>query len=482
MIELHVGNRITTLHGLDRKILRKLEKSCSYLVAGFYFSPAFKAHRWDGREHLLTFSSKHGYTVPSGLTVQIAKKLKELGRPYKVRNCTELHHEKLPITLQCDLRDYQHEAVSAVMKAPFKGRCILKMPIRSGKTRTAAAIIAKLKRRTLFLVPSTGLLHQTTKALREYLSGVSVGAIGDGVYEPAEVTVATLQTLALWRGAKKKGDRKKRPRDPRYNEIVRGFDVVICDEVHHIRGGGEWHEVMKDLDARYKIGLSATAFPDNETEQERGAIWMLGTCGDICFDLPVSRLVEEGFLMGQNVKIYRVTKPDEYGKKWSLTLRRRCIVENRGRNELIARLAAQYSKQGLRVLIIAKLLDHVHLLQEACEDAGLSVWRVVGKTSQSERESAMEALVERRVDVLLGNVLGEGIDLPEIEVVINAEGGKDDKNTVQRQRNLTIAKGKTQAILVDFLDETNEKFEEHSRQRIAMYESEASSTVEIIDP
>ena len=85
------------------------------------------------------------------------------------------------------------------------------------------------------------------------------------------------------------------------------------------------------------------------------------------------------------------------------------------------------------------------------------------------------------MDVLLGNVLSEGIDLPCVNVVINAEGGKDDKVTVQRQRNLTIADGKTEAIFVDFLDETNPHLLKHSKARRKMYESESEFEVEVVE-
>jgi superfamily II DNA or RNA helicase len=255
---------------------------------------------------------------------------------------------------------------------------------------------------------------------------------------------------------------------------------VIIDEVHHIRGGGEWHVVAHDIDARYKIGLSATAFLDSKTEQERGAIWMLAVCGPVRVNIETSLLVKEGWLMKQHVKFYPVTVPDMHGARWSQTLYKRCVTLNMPRNRLIAKLAKEQVEARHRVLIVARHHDHIHCILEALEDVGLVAERVTGKESKAQRDDAVEALIDRRVDVLVGNVLGEGIDLPEVEVIINAEGGKDDKNTVQRQRNLTISKGKTSAIMIDFLDETNEKFAEHSANRRAMYESESAFVVEVM--
>lgn len=500
MIEITVTNRKLYFEGLDRTLVRELNELCSYLVEGYFFSPAFKAHRWDGREALFRFSNSKGYNCPSGLLVPVCRRLKKLRARYRVIDETEVRGERRPLAFSGSLRDYQVEAVKAILSPPWRGRGILKLPIRSGKTRVGGRILAALGLPSLFLVPSKGLLHQTREALSELLPGASIGLLGDGLWEPERITVATLQTVARLKGSKGRepGSRQRwsgreksqptttprsgsRPCD-RYRDIRDGFDVVICDEVHHIRGGGEWHKVLQDIDARYKIGLSATAFLKSTVEQSRGAIWMLATCGEVRMDVPVSRLVADGYLMRQNVHLYRVTEPTKYRQsKWSATMFRKCVIENEHRNRLIARVAAEHVAADLKVLVIAKRLDHIALLHEALEDEELRVGKVVGKTSTADRKWAVESLEDGTLDVLLGNVLGEGMDLPCVNVVINAEGGKDDKVTIQRQRNLTVSEGKTQAIFVDFMDETNVTLLEHSEARRAMYESESQFIVEVIE-
>jgi superfamily II DNA or RNA helicase len=310
---------------------------------------------------------------------------------------------------------------------------------------------------------------------------VKIGLIGDSVYDPGFITIATMQTLLRMRGrtANVKKKIKALPRDPRYNEIMRSYDVGVFDEVHRIRGAGSWHEVAYDLDARYKIGLSATAFLESEEEQSKGAIWMIATCGPVRVDIPVSRLVDSGFLMQQNVDIYTVRTPDMRGAGWSNTMRAKCIDTNKSRNKLIARLAKDKQEQGLRILVIARHREHIALLHEELEAIGLTVSIVHGGTSTAARERAANDLADKTIDVVLGNVFGEGIDLPSVEVVINAEGGKGDIQTVQRQRNLTISAGKKKAILIDFLDLTNETLEGHSRARLDMYRSESSFKIRL---
>lgn len=449
------------------------------------FSPAWRNKVWDGREHLLKFSKKEGYTLPTGLAVLAARKLRAHGIPFRVKDETVVRAKPLKIDFGFEMRPYQDEAEKAILKPPFVGRGILKMPVRSGKTRTATKIISRLGLPTLFMVPSKGLLHQSFDAISEMLPDISIGRVGDGFYEPGFITVATVQTLLKLRGraayTKKlpSGASKKFPaipRDPRYDELMKMFDVALFDECHRLKGSGSWHEVAYDVDARYKMGLSATAYLDNDEEQSKGAIWMIATCGPMRFDLPVSRLVKEGFLMRQNVEIHTVRLPDWRGRGWSNKVREACIDNNQHRNGLISRLVAKYASKGLRVLVIARHRPHIAALAELISVKN-TVTVVQGNTSQNKREQAAQDLADRSIDCIVGNVFGEGIDLPSVEVVINAEGGKGDIQTVQRQRNLTMAAGKKTAIFIDFLDQTNEYLQGHSEARIENYESESSFRV-----
>ena len=88
-------------------------------------------------------------------------------------------------------------------------------------------------------------------------------------------------------------------------------------------------------------------------------------------------------------------------------------------------------------------------------------------------------MVEGEYNVIVGSVIGEGVVIPTIEVVINAEGGKDIKNTIQRQRNLTISEGKKEAVLIDFMDEMNKIFRKHSKERLDVYQEEDAFTVTV---
>lgn len=482
MIRLEADNRYVYIRGAGRKTLRKLEKATSYLVAGFMFSPAFRKKVWDGREHLLKYKAgkQGGYRVPLGMLGDVIKTLELWERPYKLdtskrrRPTGRVEYKWNPEVV---VRPYQEDAVKAILcdgdtKDWRYGSGIVKMPIRSGKTKTAGAIIKALGVRTLFIVPSQMLLHQTRASLQETLQR-TVGVIGDSEWVEDDITVATIQSLTRARGGKSAAKK-------RYKELLKRYDCVIWDEAHHLKGEVN-HEVMTAFDAYYKIGLSATVYFDNDRETEKGVIWLKACCGDIRIDISTSKLIREGYLMRPLIMLHRVYQPDLTRARWSKTLQDMAVYENKFRNALITKLALEQLEAGLSVLIVTNRKNQVALLSDALDTFDVRYHSITGEDGKEDREDKVSDFVSGRVKVLLGTVFGEGVDIPSIECVINAEGGKDVKATVQRMRNLTPSPGKTTALFIDFVDLTNGYFAEHSRARIASYRSEEAFQLRIAD-
>jgi len=489
VLTLDIDNRHVRIQGASRKVIRRLEAICSYKVAGHVYSQAFRTGRWDGREHLLKYSDKHGYRVAIGLLGDIREALEHLGVDYLVNHRSRRAlGPRIEFEWNSDitLRPYQHEAIKALLQDTqflFYGSGILKMPIRSGKTKTAAGVIHELKCRTLFIVPSQMLLHQTKASLEESLC-CEVGMIGDGEFYERDITVATIQTLAAGKGGvveDEAGKKKKIKPKPWYKPLLTRYDCVIFDECHHLRGD-KWHKVMMDLDALYRIGLSATAYLDNERENERGVIWLKACCGPVRIDIDTSRLIEEGWLMRQHVELYVVREPNLHDRRgWSQSLLNEAIYENETRNSLVVTKAVEKVKQGLKVLIVSNRLNQIQLLAEMMEDQPKLNYSVVtGNDSSKARKIKVGEFTGGDCNVLVGTVFGEGIDIPEIECVINAEGGRDVKSTVQRMRNLTPHKDKVDAVFVDFMDMTNSYFAEHSKERLAAYRSEPAFVINVV--
>lgn len=483
-VTLTISNRFVRVDGVDLKTLRALDKVCSYRVAGYWFSPAYKSRRWDGKEHLFKFTQKRGYHAPAGMAEDVARLLKKRAVAYDVKFETGFHSERTRFAWNPDvvLRDYQRAAVRALLGAAVPGRGVLKMPIRSGKTKTVARALYEIGRSALFVVPSKWLLHQTIASLRECMPDAPIGQIGDGVFDVQFFTVATIQSLATMAPVRKTRKREGREAHPEYANLMSSFDVGVFDEAHHVRGDGDWYRVFVDLDARFKIGVSATIFFDNTKEQESGIIWLRGTCGPIRYEVSASRLIRAGYLLPQTVKMYRVHEPgDVRHARYSATLKRQCITENPHRNKMIAHVAAELAPR--KTIIIAREHSHIRAICEALDDEGVRFRVLTGRTTQDQRMDYVDEFTgPGDLHVLVGNVLGEGVDIPDVECVINAEGGKDEKQTWQRQRNLTIVEGSKKApLMVDFYDCMSAVFEKHSKARLKVYKSEGEFSAEVVE-
>lgn len=518
-IALDCDNRHITIKGASKRVIRALDEATSYHVSGYYFSPSFKNGYWDGKEHLLKFRRKEGtYRAPIGLLEDITAVIDEEGALYDIVETGRPEPANIEVYWNEDikLRPYQLRAVRSILNPALglmRGTGIIKMPIRSGKTKTVAAVIALLKVSTLFVVPSLTLLHQTRDALSEAL-GVPIGIIGDSTTDIQDITVASIQTLVGWMGTnpsksrreaklrtiklndkakkklnkvdlaaklksaiKKAGNRAKRIQ-AQYKEVRVRFDMLVMDECHHLTAT-EWHKSMMDFDARYRVALSATAFPDAKSEQERGVIWLKGCCGPVRIDISTSELIEQGWLAQTDIWLFPVREPALAKRGWSQRLRNEAILENDHRNGIITQVSKMFADQDKRVLIVSNRHNQIAAISELLTEAGVKYQTIVGEDLHPERVSKVAAFVSREYPVLLGTVFGEGVDIPEIDIAINAEGGKDIKATIQRMRNLTLSEDKDKAIFIDFMDMTNAYFAEHARERLAVYRSEPAFNIMI---
>lgn len=490
-VSIHVNNKYAFIKGrLTPNTVKILSDITSYYVSGFMHAPSFKSkpRRWDGKEHLMSFSPKKGYKIPNGLVEDVVKELEKIGLRVSIESNYEYNGPKIKYNwnAKIKLRPYQTSAVKAICSGEkWKyGSGLLKMPIRSGKTKTAAGIIRRLGRRTLFVVPSRMLLYQTKKALEEALE-TTVGIIGDGTWELKDVTVATVQTLSKHVGGEKKEKGKKRkkiiPPDEKFVEISKYYDVVIFDESHHLTGN-VWHNIIIGFDCRFKIGLSASIHLENEREWERGVIWLKACCGNIRYEVQTAELVKQGHLLKQNIELVKQTEPKGYEEwGWGKELVNSLIYENPYRNKKIVEKAIEKISLGYKVLIVSNRHNQLYELHQLLIENNISHAVVIGKDETSSRNEKIEAFLKNEINVLMGTVFGEGIDIPEIECVINAEGGQDIKATFQRMRNMTPAEGKTKAIFIDFIDLTNKYFAKHSKARLDVYREEEAFKIQIIE-
>lgn len=466
MMIIELTNNFINITNVPSQMLKILDEETSYLTSGHNFSPAFINGYWDGKIHTIKIQRNGDVIIPIGFLNIVKKIIKNNNFSFSLKSSfTEINKKKFNWNDKIILRYYQKEAIEKFCSKPNIGRGILKMPIRSGKTKTAAGIIKRLGAKTLFIVPSTMLLYQTKESLKTSLPGVRIGLIGDKEASEGDITIITIQSLSMLHSKKKNTSKL-------YLSLINNYDMIIVDEIHKSGKGNVWRKVLLESKAKYRLGLSATVFFDSKKENETGVIWLRACCGDIKYEISTSKLIKDGYLIKQVVELYAITKPKLLGEPWSKKLRNEAIYENEYRNNIISRLAVRKTMDGLSVLIISNRLAQIDQISNMLTSYRTNHFILTGTTSKEKRKNFIESFRNGEVKILIGTVFGEGIDIPELECVIVAEGGKDIKSTIQRMRNMTLSEGKSKAILVDFYDTTNRYFTNHSINRIKTYESE----------
>lgn len=456
-----------TCEGHRDEMYDALHDAMSYEVKGSEFSELRREGEWDGRKRLIKRSGPNAIRFPTGLWPMAEHLLDDEGFVVSTESAVRKPlRAPLGSWGSYPMREHQSDASGAFLwpSEPFGWmRGVLKMPIRSGKTLTAASIAYALQRRTLFIATSDFLVEQAFNVFREALPEASVTAVGGGMGDDAsgDVVVISIATLA----ARADGEWFKA-------NIKNRYDLVIADEVHHLAGGAEeWRAAVMKIEAPNKLGLSGTL-----DETDAGvALWARAICGPVLVDIPMREMVEAGYLMRANVDFVRYDAgPMPKGcdpKKWTRTTYARLVVGCTGRNEMIVREAVNEAKTGNRVLIDCSRVGHARELVGLLK-AYLPRREVVlltGSTKDAARKKALANLETGVTKVIVSTVLGEGVDIPGLEIVINAEGGRAGSAAIQRLRNLTAAEGKTFARIIEPMDVHHPVLADQTKSRAAMY-------------
>jgi len=452
MYKIFVSNVQSQLSGYTMA----LEKELTFTYEGYQYSPKYKAGLWDGMWHALKVPS---LKFPTGLLPNVVG--------YFARNNIDfeiIDLRRIPNSCKKDisadmlggitLRDYQLDAIKEAAEAK---RGVLELPTGSGKTEIAAGIIIHLGLKTLFLVHTQDLLRQTAKRFTERL-GQTIGMVGDGEFNtnPA-VVVATVQSLSAYSH-----------RDPEgFKNLINSFFVLFQDEAHH-SSASTWYKIgMYAHSAYYRYGLSGTVLRRDMLSNMK----MLSVFGAPIQRIRSKALMDKGYLSGINIEL--VSNPEQVsGYRWP-DIYENGIVHSWSRNNTIAQIAAEEHKAGNKVLILIRIIEHGNEITDMLSARGVSSIFLTGKDSSEAREYAMIDFNETGNFVLIASpIFSEGVDIPEINTLIIAAGGKSEVLTIQRiGRGLRPKADGSKLKVYDFLD-SSKYLCDHSAERVAIYKAE----------
>ena len=414
---------------------------------GFQFMPKYKSHRWDGYITLMATMS----SFPTGLLPLAIKALMHN------KKAVQLIEQPQQIVKAVDpdclsgvtLRDYQIEAVTDLLSA---NRGIAKMATNSGKTEVIAAIIKTLGvPLTIIIVHRKELMYQTAQRLEDRL-GIEVGIMGDGKHIQAQVTVAMVQTLYNMLPIKKT-----------HSVLFPDNKLLVVDECHHI-SSNSMMDVISHIPGHYRFGMSGTPLKYDALSDMK----LIAATGDVVVDVTNEFMIESGWSAKPVIKMYIVE--DTNDALWSMEYAdayKSMIVNHKQRNNIIIDYANK--SEGV-VLILVNQLEQGRLLRDAIP---YSIF-VHGSDDTDYRQGVLSNIRAAVKGIFIASpIFDEGIDVPAVDTVVLAGGGKGHVKLLQRiGRGLRQKVGHNELIVIDFIDDTNEYLLNHSRDRIEIYEQE----------
>lgn len=353
------------------------------------------------------------------------------------------------------LRDYQ---CIAVERALARTRGILHLPTGAGKTRIACALVQNATCHWLFLVHRQDLLRQTQRMYHE-VTGNEAGHVGEGELCPdtnRRFTVATFQTLAAGLRAK----------DKRVEHLLADVEGLICDEAHVCAASTFWRVAMKTRRAFYRIGLSGTPL----ARGDRRGIYTVGALGPVIYHLKPEALIQQGVLARPTIRVRTLVQSCK-ASSWQAVYT--ALVErSSARNALVIEMTQRARKPAL---VFVSRVAHGHALARWLNASGIKAEFQWGASSSSSREAAIKRLRFGDIDVVVCSIIWqEGVDIPEVEAVINAAGGRSTIAAIQRiGRGMRTDEGRKGTFEVwEIYDKDGGFLERHSKERVRAYRKE----------
>jgi superfamily II DNA or RNA helicase len=356
--------------------------------------------------HIYLYNRKKG-TFPWGFYAKVCtifKKWKEYSGdeyelPKQFTKCTDLFYDE-------QLRPYQKTAVKSFC---MLGGGIICIPTGGGKTRVALEVIKQLQKKTLVIVHTRDLLSQWEKVADE------------------NTIVKTYQSIKSY-------------------YFLRNFGLVIFDEAHHVSAKMLYRIAMQCDDA-ILMGLSATPYRTDGEDMRIEAV-----LGKKVYEITRKELIDCNYL--SHAKVYYHDLEQDVFNYWMgyQDAYKGYIVENEYRNKKIVEIIKDEYKKKKKILVLFNIIEHMEKIQEQLKDE--DVIFINGQLAKKKREELVEEIHKRDSCIILAStIFDEGVDFPNMDVLVLAGGGKSSIKVTQRVgRILRKADNKTHAIIHDFVD------------------------------
>lgn len=331
--------------------------------------------------------------------------------------------------LTVELRDYQLDYVIQAIK---QARCVVECGTGSGKTIMIAAIMSILNLPTLIIAPDKTIEGQLATELNKL------------IINPPTYHIGIARNLC-----------KYPPQE------LAKYPILIADEAHTTPAKQAYDTILA-CGASYRFGF--TGSPKGRSDGRD--IITLGLFGSILKLIEPTELIEQGYLAETQVNFHYCGFEGDYAVMEDLL-----IVKNPIRNQLIVDLIKQNPRKT--ILVLVRRIDHGRILHEMLASAYVDNIYIHGDTSSEERERIRERIKNQKGPKILiaSNIFATGLDIPNLELGVNAAGGKAEILTGQKLGRIMRPWKDVCKQWIDVYDTWHPTLERHSKDRIKIYQN-----------
>jgi superfamily II DNA or RNA helicase len=324
------------------------------------------------------------------------------------------------------LRQYQEDAVAAVFAEWEKVNSVLGVAgTGSGKTNIACEIIRRRGGRTMCLLHMDELIGQAAIRLADFGLDCEIEKAelfaSKSLFNRTPVVLATPQTLY--------GNKDARLRS--FNPL--DFDTLWIDEAHHYSNGAAFERVVN----HFKGNPNLKVFGCTATPDRHDSIALARIFDSVAFDIEPQDLIRAGWLVGIDQRMVRVESLDLSGCGTTAgDFNQRDLGDVMEQDKPLIGVAST----TLQIVGTKKTLVFAVTVKQAERYAEIfnrykpsCATCVFGHTPKQERKDIFKKFRSGEIQILVNvGVVTEGVDVPDIEVVVNAAPTKSRARYAQR--------------------------------------------------
>jgi len=419
---------------------KALLRPCLSYPEHYYKQTLYQKIRKDYRKSLINKDN----TFLTGFVPMVRQYCASQNIPCHVNNSLQkLKQENNPKVADLNIsegdRKYQRELILSAIKHQ---RGIIKAATASGKTIIMLGIISCFPNAKVLFLSDT---HVPTSQMKE--------AIQENGFENYNINLFTIQKF-----------HRLNP-----DEYIDKYDIIIVDECHSGASlTGMYAKVLMHSLATMRFGFTAT-LPSTIS----GRMALEGLFGPIIGEFSIQDGMEHDVLskpkiilkmLPENSKVRELrTYKDVYDAG---------VVNNRALNRQVILDAKESIEENKTVLILVVQIQHgENIVNMAKRLYDLDFVFVQGKTDSDIREQIRKQMIDKKTKAVVATaVFRKALNIPSLDVVINACGGKSEVMTLQAiGRGLRKTKDKEEVIIRDYYIPSHRYLVDHFGRRLCLY-------------